>query len=140
MNGQPKRNKDFYSYVVNFAALAAGASATQNFSIDTDGDFVLTSLTYQADLAGAALTESGNIVPLCVAQITDGGSSRQLFSQSAPVPAIFGRGDNPFNLPGPRLLVAGSTINVALENYSDATAYNIRMVFIGVKQYHFGNN
>lgn len=129
------RENDFYSYVINFASLANGVSSSGSFSIDTDSDFILTMMTQQSDLALAAVTDSTRIVPLVTVQVTDGGSSRQLFSNPVPIPSVFGCGENPYILPAPRRFSAGSTINVAVANYSTATTYNLRLVFSGIKEY-----
>lgn len=137
MDVNQARNIDFYSYVVNFAGLAAAGSASQSFSIDTDSDFLLQKLCNIVDVAGAAITSSSIPVPLVTVQISDGGSSRQMFSQPAPMGAVFGNGYEPFILPAPRLISAGSTMTVSVTNYSAATTYNIRMAFIGLKRYKF---
>jgi len=135
---QIDRRQDFYSYVLDFSAVAAGAVSSNSFSIDTDSNFSLSMMMQQSDLAGAAITVSTDIVPLCTIQITDGGSSRQLFSNPAPLAAVMGKGDNPFILPNVREFAAGSTVSVTLTNYSAATTYNVRLVFSGIKTYIFG--
>lgn len=131
------RTKDFYSYVLNYTGLAPAATATQSFSIDTDSDFVMSKMEQQTDIALAAITESTYPIPLVTVQITDGGSSRQLFSQAVPVGSVFGSGERPFILPGTRMFSAASTVTVTLVNYSAATTYNIRLVFTGIKHYRF---
>ena len=130
--------KDFYNYVVDFIGLASGATTTQTFNIDTDSMFFLMKLTQQSDIAAAAVTRSANVIPLCTIQVNDGGSTRQLFSEPAPIPAVFGTGENPFMLPVPRQFSPGSTVSVTLSNYSAATTYNTRLVFSGAKHYRFG--
>lgn len=129
------RNQDFYGYVLNFSALAAAANSTGTFQIDQDSDFLLQKMTMVADIAGAAITNSSMPVPLATMQVTDGGSSRSLFSAAAPLGAVFGNGMEPFILPAPRYIAAGSSISVALTNYSAATSYNIRLVFAGIRFY-----
>src|SRR5512139_1353303 len=112
-----EKNLDFYAYGVDIASLANGASTSQSFSIDTDSDFFMMKFVMQADLAGVALTSSSDIIPLCTIQITDGGSSRQMFSRPAALKAVFGNGENPFILPAPRQFSAGSSVTVAITNY-----------------------
>lgn len=133
------RSIDFYSYVLDFSALAAAGSTGQSFSIDTDSDFMLQKLCQTTDIAGAVITNATFPVPLVTIQITDGGSSRHLFSRPAAMGSLFGFGAEPFILPAPRVFSAGSTVTVSLVNYSAATAYNIRLAFIGLKKYRFAS-
>jgi len=135
---QIDRERDFYTYTVSVASLAAAASTSTSFQIDTDSNFILQKMTYTVDLAGAAVTSGAKIVPLVTLQITDGGSSRQMFSQATPIPSIIGDGNEPFILPAPRVFVAASTIQLSFVNYSAATTYtHLYLSFIGQKVYRF---
>lgn len=130
---QQRTVKDFYVYQEDFSGLAAGASQTGNVNIQADSDFVVQKLAYAADIAGAAQTDSGRVIPLVTVLITDTGSGRQLMESSVPIPSLFGTGELPFILPQPKLFLARSTINVTVANYSNATTYNLRVSFIGYK-------
>jgi hypothetical protein len=127
------QSKDFFVYALSFSALAAGTNATQNLTIQADSDFILQKLTYEADLAAAAQTDSGRIIPLCSVLIVDSGSGRQSMNIAAGLTTLFGTGQIPFILPQPKVFLAQSNISVTLANISAATTYNIRLSFIGVK-------
>lgn len=137
LKSRVNKTQDFYSYIINFSALANGSSDSGSISIDTDSDFFLMKMTQQSDIAAAAQTSSSLVVPLVTLQITDGGSSRQLFSQAVPISAIMGSGENPYILPAPRMFSAGSTVTLSVANYSAATTYNLRLVLSGIKQYKY---
>ena len=128
---------DFFVYEVDFAALAAGGSATSSFTIQQEADFLLTKVTMVADLAAAAQTESARVIPLVTLLINDTGSGRNLMSSAVPLPNLFGTGGLPFILPRQRLFVASSVVNITLTNFSAATTYNIKLSFIGEKAFKF---
>lgn len=129
--------RDWYSYTATVlsANFAAGATAQATISIEADSYFYFNALSYTADLAGAALTESTNIIPLASLVILDTGSGRQLMAQPAPLPSIAGDGKRPYRLPKPRRFAPTSQIVLTLVNYSAASAYNLRVTFHGFKVY-----
>lgn len=127
---------DFYVYETDFAAIAAGATVTNTINIQADADFVVQKLTYFADLAAAAQTDSGRVIPLVSVLITDTGSGRQLMSSAVPVPNIFGTGEIPYILTQPKIFAARSNIQIQVSNFSAATAYNLKLSLIGVKQFN----
>jgi hypothetical protein len=128
--------EDFYVYVVPaFAALAAGASATNNVQIQADSDFVLEQITYTATIANAAFTYSTRPIPNVNMLITDTGSGRQLMSAAVPLWTMGGSGEEPFELPRPKAFVARSTIAVQLSNFDAAQAYSVYISLIGRKLY-----
>lgn len=130
---EPYFAKDFFVYEVDFAALAAAASATGQFTIQADSDFLLSKLACTADIAAAAQTDSTRVIPLVSILITDTGSGRNLMNQAVPIPAMFGQGDLPFILPRQRIFVARSVVTVTLTNYDAASTYNVKLSFIGEK-------
>lgn len=125
--------KDFYIYEEDFSALASGATATGSINIQADSDFVLQKLTYFADIAAAAQTANGRVIPLVTVQITDTGSGRNLMETAAPITNVFGIGQIPFILPQPKLFLARSTITITVANFDAAVDYNLRLSFIGHK-------
>lgn len=129
------RRRDFYVYESQTLAIAAGGSATDTIDIEADSIFILQKLTYQADLAAAAQTDSTRVIPNVLIQITDTGSGRQLMQEPVPIPSIFGTGELPFILPNPRLFMRNSTINIAYTSFDAAATPNIRLAFIGYKLY-----
>ena len=119
---------DYYWYVTSFstanAAFAAAAVAQSNIQIDNGTDFYLIALSYQVDLSGAAVTESGNILPLITVLINDTGTSRNLMNAALPLTTIAGDGKRPYRLVRPRLFRANSVINFTWTNYSSSTTYS----------------
>lgn len=126
---------DFFTYEVDFAALAAAATATGQFSILADSDFYLQKMAYFADIAAAAQTDSTRVIPLVTMLVTDTGAGRQLMQAAVPIPSLMGTGQIPFILPAPRLFRANSTAQVQVTNFSAATTYNLRLSFIGQKAF-----
>ena len=130
--------KDFFTYQLNYASIAAAGSAFESINIQADSDFQLHKLAYFADLAGGAQTYSSRVIPLVTVLITDSGSGRQLMDSAVALPTIFGVEGIPFILPQPKIFSARSTITVTLANYSAATAYLVRLSFIGIKVFRAG--
>lgn len=126
---------DFFVYELDFAALAPAGSATGNFTIQQEADFLLTKITMFADIAAAGETAASRVIPLATIMINDTGSGRNLMSSTVPIPNIFGEGGLPFILPRQRLFVASSVVNVTLTNFDAANTYNIRLSFIGEKAF-----
>ena len=125
---------DYYWYVTNVAALAAGAG-TSTIQIDAGTDFYWLATSYQADIAGAALTESGNIIPLVTVLINDTGTSRNLMNSAVPISVLAGDGKRPYRLVRPRLFRANSIINFTYNNYAAATTYaNLYLTFHGYRR------
>lgn len=129
---------DFYIYEVEVLALGAGVTGNGSFSVDADGSFQLDKLTYFAEVAGGAQTDSTRVVPLVNILITSTGSGRQLMNQAAPLPALFGTGEIPFILTRPKIFSPNSKVTLSLANFSAATTYNLRLAFIGQKLYTGG--
>ena len=127
--------RDFYSYTQRTTNLAAGATVALTYQIEADSYFYMNALSYQADLAGAALTDSGNIVPLITLLLFDSGSGRNLMANAVPLNAIAGYNGAPFRLPKPRRFAATAQITATLVNYSAATAYNLSLTLSGFKVY-----
>ena len=125
--------RDFFVYEVDFSALAAGTSSTASFSVQADSDFLWTSGTFFADIAAGAQTDDSRVIPLVSLLITDTGSGRQLMNTAVPVASLFGTGQLPFVLPRQRLFRANSNVTITANNFSAATAYNLRLSFIGEK-------
>lgn len=137
MPQQPRSIDEFFTYEVDFLALAAGATANGNIAIESSSDFRWIKGCFFADIAVAAQTQSTQIIPLCTVLITDSGSGQQLSSAAMPVTSVFGTGQIPFILPVSRVFTARSNIQVTVVNFSAASTYNLRLSFIGAKVYKF---
>jgi hypothetical protein len=131
--------QDFFIYGIDILAIVAGATANNNIQIQADCDFKLVKLGMQADIAAAAQTDSGRVIPLVTLQIVDTGSGRQVFSTPIAMGALFGTGPLPFILPVPRIFKARTNISLSFTNYSAATTYNLRCAFIGNKIFAQGS-
>lgn len=127
--------RDFYSYTQRITGLAAAATTSATYQIEADSYFYMNAISYQADLAAAALTESTNVIPLITIVIFDSGSGRQLMANPVPLNALGGYWGLPFRLPKPRRFAPTSQITVTFVNYSAATAYNLSLCFSGFKVY-----
>lgn len=128
----PNNKADFFVYSATFASLATGTTAIQTVTVQADSDFVLDKITYFADLAAAAVTDSGRVIPLTTLQITDQSSGFSIFDNPVPLANIAGTGNEPFLLPAPgRLFSARTTISLSMANFSAATTYNVRVALIG---------
>jgi hypothetical protein len=129
--------RDFYSYTQRTpaAGIAAGATVALVYQVEADSYFYFNALTYTADIALAAVTESSWVLPLVTITILDTGSGRQLMANPTPIPSIMGSGERPFRLPKPRRVAPTAQLQVTLVNYSAATTYNISVTLSGFKVY-----
>ena len=127
--------RDWYIYQSSITTLTAGSTQTASFTIDADADFYTTKLTYEADIAGAAVTNNTYPVPNVRVQIQDNGSGRNLFANATHVASIAGDGQLPYILDSSRRFSAKSTINVSWTSFEAAVDYaNIRLYFHGYKE------
>ncbi len=124
---------DFFVYELDFAAAAPAGTPNLSFTVQANSHFLWQYAAYAADIAAAAYLDSTRPVPNVSAMITDSGSGRQLMSANVPIPAVFGTGQLPFQLPAPRLFKALSNVQVTLLNFDAAVTYNLKLSFIGLK-------
>lgn len=132
--------RDFYTYELDFAAVAAGATPQNSFTVQSDANFLWQYGCVFADIAGAVQTDSSRVLPLISLTLTDQGSGRQLMSGSVPVASLFGTATDPFELPTPRFFRAQTQVTVSLLNFSAATTYNIKLQFVGTKFFKFAQS
>jgi hypothetical protein len=131
---QAAQLRDFFVYELDFDAIAAaGGTATGQIQIQADSDFELQKLTHFSDVADAAQTESGRVLPLVTMQITDTGTGRNMFSAPVPIPALMGDGRIPFVLPTTKVFSRNASVSFVLSNYSADTIYNVKLQLIGAK-------
>lgn len=136
-----EQNKDYrfepYTYQLNFAALAAaGGQASNSFQVEANSDFILHKLSYIADIAAAAQTDSTRVIPLVTVLLTNSGTARQMMNAAVPIASLFGNGQLPFILPASFLLKGNTTFTAQVTSYVVAgTVYNIYLSFHGVKRY-----
>ncbi len=122
--------KDYFTYVINIATLAASGQQPGQFTVDAGWDFLWSKATFLAiDDAGAVVAN-----PNVTITITDTGTGRAMSNAPIPVPAIFGTGALPFILPTQKLFAARATVSVAVVNNDAAVNFgNIYLVFVGTQ-------
>lgn len=147
----PSRDEDFFVYTIgpnpatNAAlTLAPGVGAILNFQIQADSSFELWAITATSN-SGTGTTMFPSQVTV---QLSDGGSSRNLFSAPVPLALVAGQALNALNggglmephwLPVARRFVSNSQVNVSVLNIDTATTYsNFQISFIGRKIYNNG--
>lgn len=128
---------DIFGYVFpTFSAIAVNATQQQQIIIQADSDFELRRIVYSADRAGAVFTQSTRPVPNFTMQIQDSGSGRNLFNAAIPLTSVACYGDNPIDLPWPKIFARNSTVVLQLTNIDAAVNdFNIRVSFLGRKIY-----
>lgn len=128
---------DIFWYGARVTGLSSVATTgTSIINIDADADFYCVAMGYQADIAGAALTEATNLIPLVTLQITDTSSGKSLSNIAIPIGTFLGDGKRPYRLPRPRVFLSNGTIQLNYVAYVAAgTTYNITTVFGGYKVY-----
>jgi hypothetical protein len=134
----PKKNAtDFFFYTVQVSGLQPTApNGSGILQMDSDSDFYLVAMSYQADIAGAAQLSSTVVVPLVTIQISDTGSGRSMFNTPAPLPSVAGSGQLPYRLVRPRVFNRNATINIQFASYVAAgTIYDIFFTLHGWKKY-----
>lgn len=128
----------WYLYEWQTLALAPAGNATVSINIQSDADFIATKLTYFADIAAAAQTDSTRVIPLVTIQITDTGSNRQQFDAPIAIPAVLGTGELPYMLPVSQRYRRNSSINCDFVNFDAAVTYNLRLYLHGWKVFQTG--
>lgn len=132
--------RDFFIYELDFASIAASGTASSSFTVQADSNFLWQYGAFFADIAGATQTDSSRVVPAISATILDTSSGRQLMSAAVPITSLFGTGQLPFLLPTPRFFRAQTQVTVNLTNFSAATAYVLKLQFIGTKFFKFAQS
>lgn len=130
--------EDFFTYTIDFAALANGTTQNDSIQIQADSNFKWLKSTYYADINNAAFQDQTRPIPNVTIQIIDTGSGRQLIDNPTPIQNIFGTGLLPFIMPIPRIFKARSSIAITVANFDAAVDYNLRLAFIGTKIYEGG--
>jgi hypothetical protein len=134
IGNQKPKFEDQYTYVTSVAALNAGTTDTFNLQIEADAYFVITKMSYMADIAGGAQTEDTRVIPLVRVLITDTGSGRNLMSQAVDISSLAGHEGLPFVTPVARWIAPNSAVNIQFSNYSNATNYaNVSLYLHGKK-------
>ncbi len=111
----------FYATVTT--ALAPGGTPQSTLQIDQAVDFYWLSTSYQADVAGALVTESTLPVPNVKVTVRDSSSQKNLQNISFPLGSLAGPGERPYRIVEPRLILANSTLVFLWQSYEAAVTY-----------------
>lgn len=136
--GDSRQQLDLYWYTTGEFDIASTntGGVNETIQIGDDGDFYCTHLTYQADIAGALLTEATNIIPLITVQLIDTGSGRNLMNDPIPLASMAGDGKRPMRFGRPRVFTRNSTIQLKFFPFLVAgTTYTIQFILGGYKNY-----
>lgn len=124
-----------YSYVVTFASFVAepGAYSAQ-LAINSNADFVLLRINYEATLPSAQNVSTKPVVPARL-QVTDAGSGQAFFSSAMPLETICSHAFPSRFMPYPRFLSANSSLSLSLNGYGTAgeTFDFVDIVFDGIR-------
>lgn len=122
---------DFFAYNVTIDAVAPAGVGQAVIQIQADSDFVLTYMSAQTVAAGAIVT-----TPLQRVQVTDTGNGKTFFSAEGLQNLVFGNSGFPFLLPGPRVIVPNTNLQVNVTNFSGAATYSTDFSFMGIRVYY----
>jgi hypothetical protein len=128
---------DYFVYELDFPTIDSGASATNNFTVQADSNFLWQYGAFYASVAGAAFTDDTRPIPNCNLIITDSSSGRQLMSNAVPIASMFGTGQLPFQLPSPRFFRSNTIVSVFITNFDAAVDYDLKLSFIGTKFFQY---
>lgn len=112
--------------------------ATFNINIQKDANFKILYGAYECDVAGAPQLTSTQQIPLATVLLTDTGSGRAFMDRPVPVISLFGNGQLPFPWPSPKIMKALSTLQVQVFNFDTVNTIDLRLNFIGNKEYALG--
>ena len=135
--GQVIISDEFYIYTTGRPAvgLALLGTSTTNIQIQVDSDFLIEKMSFNADLAGAAQTETSRVLPNVNVLLTNTASGRNLMNVQFPLTGVFGGGELPFILPRQYLLPGSSTLQIQLVSFEAVSVPFITLNFIGRKLY-----
>ncbi len=128
--------KAFYSYSLVYTGVAAGAQATDSFTVEANSDFVWTKATFFATASPvASTTNASRVLPNITIELIDTGSSYQLFSEPQPITNVFGTGRVPFLVQPAYRFPRNATLRGVIVNFDPSQAYDLRLSFVGYRNY-----
>lgn len=123
------RDKQFFTYGMEFLPLTASATLTGNISIQADSDFLILEMV-------RVVTDTTDLIALafCPELVTliDSGSGRTLFDRAQHMDNIAGTGQLPAVWDYPYFLQRNSNFAVTVQNL-EAVNRNVRIGFRGLK-------
>lgn len=128
-------NVDPFTFVINFAPLAASNTAQDQFITQADSGFAIVKTTFvissDVNVFVANISDTPKFAPQVI-QLSDSGSGRDLSNFPVAITSLFGTGERPFIWSKPKVLDPNSTFSARIQNLV-ATAFNIRLAFHGFK-------
>lgn len=126
------RPRDFFIYSTpDFTSLAAGASASETFTVQNDSDFLIVALNGTA--VDPADETSVFTTPALTVSLRDSGSGREFQNRPQHWRNVMGEAELPSFLPYPKFIDRASDVSLTLSNLSAAQAYRVRVAFMGFK-------
>jgi len=126
-----------FTGALNTTLAAGGGQGTFNINIQKDANFRILAACYEADIAGAPQVDATRQLALVTVLLTDTGSGRAFMDRPVPIPSMFGDGRLPFQWPVPKVMKALSTLQVQVTNFCTVNDIDLRLAFIGIKEYSF---
>jgi len=133
-----RTNTDYFWYATDVAGISSAApNATTLINLDADSYFYAVALTFMANIAGAAYTESAVPQPLVKVLITDTANGKALSSAGLLIPAFMGDGKRPYRFVKPRVFKPNGTIQFSYDGslLAAGTTYGIEIIVHGFKRY-----
>ena len=127
--------RDFFVYSPpDFLTIAAGATATGSFQVESDSDFLLVDLTgFVNDPADEVVFPFAQATVPMTIQINDTGSGRNLFNRAQAWNNVIGTGQLTFYASYPKFFPATANVTTTLLNNDPTQALRVRLSFIGFK-------
>ena len=125
-----KAPKDYFANTLDFLAIAASGSSTQQVGITADADFMIVFGT--RIVTNTANTTFSDNAPFLVT-LQDTGAGRSLTSSAIHIDELFGTARQPAYWAFPKIMRASSALSVTIQNLDAANAFNVRIAFHGFK-------
>lgn len=116
-------DSDVIWYATLTQNLANGGNPQSTLQIDQANDFYWYGTSLQADVAGAAVTESGILVPTIRVIVRDAASQKNLQNLIIPVNSLAGPGERCYRLIEPRRVLANSTLVFLWSSFDTTNTY-----------------
>lgn len=124
--------KDYFGYPMNFLTIAPGATAQGAFTVQSDSDFLITSVN--ALVNDPAAPETAVAADGLLIQVTDQGAGRNFYAGPVPLANVTGTGALPGFYPWPKFVDRASNVSASItSNRADAQDVRVRLTFVGFK-------
>lgn len=127
--------RDFFVYGVDFLSIAAGATATQTFTVQNDSDFLIVAATAAVVDPADEGTDFVNRAALTIA-MTDGGAGRNLQNRPQAFSNLVGTGQLPCYWPFPKFVDRASDFTTTIANNDPTDSARVRLSYLGFKIFY----